>query len=85
MAWSKGVYFRFLFPCSVPGSGDGTSGEGGGDGGGTPTLNFNTSTIDSNTILGLYTSIAIDSQDKVHISYLDRNWNNSDLKYTVSD
>ncbi len=32
--------------------------------------------------VGMYTSIAVDSSDKVHISYYD--WDNGDLKYTTN-
>jgi subtilisin family serine protease len=39
-------------------------------------------TVDSAGIVGQYTSIAIDSNDKVHISYYDAS--NSDLKYATN-
>jgi len=39
-------------------------------------------TVDSSSGVGIYASIAIDSQDKVHISYYD--WTNEDLKYATN-
>jgi len=39
-------------------------------------------TVDASCGVGLFTSIAIDSQDKVHISYYD--YTNEDLKYITS-
>ncbi|MBI4650759.1 tandem-95 repeat protein [Candidatus Desantisbacteria bacterium] len=41
-----------------------------------------TTTVDSNMEVGRYTSIAIDSNDKVHISYYDDS--NKDLKYVTN-
>jgi len=41
-----------------------------------------TTTVDSIGSVGLYTSIALDSSDRVHISYID--WTDEDLKYATN-
>ena len=46
------------------------------------TITGNISTIDSTESVGLYTAIALDSNNKVHISYYDST--NSALKYTTN-
>ena len=46
------------------------------------TVKWSISTIDSTGNVGDYTSIAVDSNDKVHISYRDTS--NQDLKYATN-
>jgi len=49
----------------------------------TTASNWNDVTVDTTGVVGYYTSIAIDSNDAVHISYHDNT--NEDLKYAVLD
>lgn len=76
-----GISF-FIVACGSGGGGGGNGDGGGGNGDGGGGGTFQTSTIDSSADVGVGSSIAIDSNNKAHVSYYDIT--NKAIKYATN-